>query len=354
METCEVTFDETAPCPSPLFEPAGPAKMGQTIFVEEEHDDADWVALEPTPPSAPAEPASTTTADGPNPTTSTTWGPLEPAPTETGGVEAAIEGEATSSREAPQHIQRCHPPQQMIGVLHERVTRSRSQHISHFAHSAFVATFEPRDVGHALFDPNWVNAMHQELENFERNQVWVLVPPPSNCHPIGTKWVFKNKQSEDGLIVRNKARLVAQGYCQKEGIDYEETFAPVARLEAIRILLAFPASKGFKLFQMDVKCAFLNGYIEEEVYVRQPPGFESSKFPNHVFKLQKALYGLKQAPRASYERLKSFLLSKDFKMGSVGGLLRRRRSCKKKHLRKINIEAKPKLPSGELRRSETP
>ena len=205
----------------------------------------------------------------------------------------------------------------MIGELHERVTRSRSQHISHFAHSAFVATFEPRDVGHALSDPNWVNAMHEELENFERNQVWVLVPPPSNCHPIGTKWVFKNKQSEDGLVVRNKARLVAQGYCQKEGIDYEETFAPIARLEAIRILLAFAASKGFKLFQMDVKSAFLNGYIEEEVYVRQPPGFESSKFPNHVFKLQKALYGLKQAPRAWYERLKSFLLSKGFKMGSV-------------------------------------
>jgi hypothetical protein len=84
------------------------------------------------------------------------------------------------------------------------------------------------------------------------------------------KWVFKNKQSEDGFVVRNKARLVAQGYCQKEGIDYEETFAPVARLEAIRILLAFAASKGFKLFQMDVKSAFLNGYIEEEVYVRQP------------------------------------------------------------------------------------
>jgi hypothetical protein len=116
---------------------------------------------------------------------------------------------------------------------------------------------------------------------------------------------------------RNKARLVAQGYCQKEGIDYEETFAPIARLEAIRILLAFAASKGFKLFQMDAKSAFLNGYIEEEVYVRQPPSFESSKFPNHVFKLQKALYGLKQAPIASYERLKSFLLSKGFKMGCV-------------------------------------
>jgi hypothetical protein len=116
---------------------------------------------------------------------------------------------------------------------------------------------------------------------------------------------------------RNKARLVAQGYCQKEGIDYEETFAPIARLEAIRILLAFAASKGFKLFQMDAKSAFLNGYIEEEVYVRQPPSFESSKFLNHVFKLQKALYGLKQAPIASYERLKSFLLSKGFKMGCV-------------------------------------
>ena len=89
--------------------------------------------------------------------------------------------------------------------------------------------------------------MHEELENFERNRVWVLVPPPPNCHPIGTKWVFKNKQGENGLVVRNKARHVAQGFCQKEGIDYEETFAPVAHLEAIRILLAFVVAKGFKL-----------------------------------------------------------------------------------------------------------
>jgi hypothetical protein len=171
METCEVTFDETAPFPSPVFEPIGSDRMGQTIFVEEEHDDADWVALEPTPPTALVEPTSTTMADGPDPTPSTTWGPLEPAPTETGGVEAAVEREATSSREAPQHIQRRQPPQQMIGELHERVTRSRSHHIFHFAHSAFVATFEPRDVGHALSDPNWINAMHEELENFERNHV---------------------------------------------------------------------------------------------------------------------------------------------------------------------------------------
>ena len=98
--------------------------------------------------------------------------------------------------------------------------------------------------------------MHEELENFERNQVWVLVPPPSNCHPIGTKWVFKNKQSEEGLVVRNKARLVAQGFSKKEGIDYEETFAPVSCLEALRIVLALATSKGFKLFQMNVKSAF--------------------------------------------------------------------------------------------------
>jgi hypothetical protein len=107
------------------------------------------------------------------------------------------------------------------------------------------------------------------------------VPPPSNYHLIGTKWLFKNK-SEDGLVLRNKATLVAQGFCQKEGIDYEETFAPFAHLQAIRILLAFAVSKGFKPFQIDLKSAFLNGYIEEEVYVRQPPSFGTSKFPNHV------------------------------------------------------------------------
>jgi hypothetical protein len=112
--------------------------------------------------------------------------------------------------------------------------------------------------------------MH-ELENFERNQVWELVEPPPNCKPIGKKWVWKNKEGENGEVVGNKSRLVAQGYSQKEGIDYEETFSPVARLEAIRILLAFSVAKGFKLYQMDVKSAFLNGFLEEEVYVKQPP-----------------------------------------------------------------------------------
>jgi hypothetical protein len=147
--------------------------------------------------------------------------------------------------------------------------------------------------------------MHEELENFERNQVWELVEPPPGCKPIETKWVWKNKEGEKGEVVR-------KGFSQKEGIDYEETFAPVARLEEIRILLAFSVAKGFKLHQMDVKSAFLNGVLEEEVYVRKPPGFESEKHPNRVYKLRKALHGLKQAPRAWYDRLRGVLVRERF------------------------------------------
>ncbi|WVZ93830.1 LOW QUALITY PROTEIN: hypothetical protein U9M48_039784 [Paspalum notatum var. saurae] len=221
--------------------------------------------------------------------------------------------EVTSEIVPSRQVQRDHPPHRVIGDIHQYVIRSSVTSLAFFSHSSYVASFEPRDVSHALSDPNWVNAMHEELENFERNHVWDLVEPPPNCRPIGTKWVFKNKQGEDGMVVRNKARLIALGFCQKEGIDYEETFAPVARLEAIRILLAFAASKGFKLQQMD--SALLNGFIEEEIYVRQPPGFESARFPDWVYKLRKALYGLKQAPKAWYARLKSldktiFLLSR--------------------------------------------
>jgi hypothetical protein len=117
--------------------------------------------------------------------------------------------------------------------------------------------------------------------------------------------------------VRNKAHLVAQGFSQVKGLDFEKTFAPVAHLEANRILLAFAASKGFKLYQMDVKSAFLTGVIQEEVYVWQPPGFENSKYPHRVYMLSKALYGLKQAPRAWYARLKAFLLEHGYVMGSV-------------------------------------
>jgi hypothetical protein len=193
METCEVTFDETSPSPFPIFEPEALDQMGETIFLADEHDDTDCGDPEPTPSAAPIEPMSTTSDDRPDLASSTTRGPVELNPIVPGGGLVAVEREATFSREAPLHIQRDHPPQQMIGELSERVTRSRYQQMSHFAHSTFVASFEPRDVGHALSDPNWINFMHEELINFERNQVWVLVPPHSNCHPIDIKWVFKKR-----------------------------------------------------------------------------------------------------------------------------------------------------------------
>ena len=133
--------------------------------------------------------------------------------------------------------------------------------------------------------------------------------------------MFKNKLDKFGEIPRNKARLVVQGYNQEGGIDYDETFAPVARIEAIRILVAFAAHMDFKLYQMDVKSAFLNGYLKEEVFVSQPPGFDNHDLPNHVFKLDKALYGLKQAPRAWYERLSKFLIDNGFQKGKVDNTL---------------------------------
>ncbi|GJY51834.1 retrovirus-related pol polyprotein from transposon TNT 1-94 [Tanacetum coccineum] len=158
-------------------------------------------------------------------------------------------------------------------------------------------------------------AMQEELNQFKTNDVWSLVPPPKNQTIIGTKWVFNNKLDENGVVSRNKARLVAKGYNQQEGINFDETYAPVARLESIRILLAYACAHDFKLYQMDVKSAFLNGFINEEVYVAQPPGFIDFENPNHVFKLKKALYDLKQAPKAWYDRLKAFLLDHSYTMG---------------------------------------
>jgi hypothetical protein len=130
---------------------------------------------------------------------------------------------------------------------------------------------------------------------------------------IGTKWVFRNKQDEHGVVTRSKARLVALGFIQIEGIDFGETYAPVARLESIRMLIAYATHHDFKLYKMDVKSAFLNGLIQELVYVEQPPGFEDPKKSNHVIHLDKGLYGLKQTLRAWYECLKDFLLKMTLK-----------------------------------------
>jgi hypothetical protein len=214
-----------------------------------------------------------------------------------------------------QAIQREHPVNSILGDIHKGVTtRSR---VAHFCeHYSFVSSIEPYRIEDALRDPDWVVAMQDELNNFTRNEVWHLVPRP-NQNVVGTKWVFRNKQDEHDVVTRNKARLVAKGYSQVKGLDFDETYAPVARLESICILLAYATYRGFKLYQMDVKSAFLNGPIKEEVYIELPPGFEDSGYPSHVYKLSKALYGLKQAPRAWYECPRDFLITNGFKVGKV-------------------------------------
>nr|GEZ50654.1 retrovirus-related Pol polyprotein from transposon TNT 1-94 [Tanacetum cinerariifolium] len=144
-----------------------------------------------------------------------------------------------------------------------------------------------------------------------------LVDCPKGVRPIGTKRVLKNKKDERGIVIRNKARLVAQGHTQEEGIDYDEVFAPIARIEAIRLFLAYASFMGFIVYQMDVKSAFLYGTIDEEVCVMQPPGFQDPEFPERVYKVEKAMYGLHQAPRAWYGTLSKYFLTNGFQRGTI-------------------------------------
>jgi hypothetical protein len=188
IESCDVTFDETAPCPRSVFECAGDKEMEESIFVDEGLQGIDGDEDEPLHPSTSSPelvPAFTLEAEAPQATTSST-----------AAMEASrVEGEIVSKPETPSHIQKAHSPQQIIGNLNERVTRSsRLAHLSCFSNTLFVALFEPRDIGHTLSDSSWVNVMHEELENFERNEVWTLVDPPRDVNVIGIKWVFKNKQ----------------------------------------------------------------------------------------------------------------------------------------------------------------
>ncbi|GJW36990.1 putative ribonuclease H-like domain-containing protein [Tanacetum coccineum] len=160
--------------------------------------------------------------------------------------------------------------------------------------------------------------MTKNLEEHEEpKKVWKLVDLPNGKRAIGTKWVYRNKNDERGIVIKNKARLVAQGYTKEEGIDYDEVFAPVAKIEAIRLFLAYASFKDFVVYQMDVKSAFLYGKIEEEVYVCQPPGFEDPDLPDRVYKVEKALYGLHQAPRAWYETFSTYLFDNGFKRGKI-------------------------------------
>ncbi|GJR54267.1 retrovirus-related pol polyprotein from transposon TNT 1-94 [Tanacetum coccineum] len=198
-----------------------------------------------------------------------------------------------------------HPLEQVIGEPSRAVlTRNQLRSDGDMCMYALtVSTMEPKNVKEAMTDPAWIESMQKELLQFKRLDVWVLVPPPDNIKSLTLKWLFQNKHDEENTVIRNKTRLVVRGYRQDEGIDFEETFAPVARMEAIRIFLVYAAHKSFIVFQMDMKTAFLLGMLKEDVYVCQPEGFIDADHPSHVYKLKKALYGLKQAPRAWYEQL---------------------------------------------------
>lgn len=167
----------------------------------------------------------------------------------------------------------------------------------------FVGAAEPTNFSQAVKDKAWKKAMETEIAAIERNNTWRLTELPRGCKPIGLKWVFKLKQNTDGEVIKHKARLVAKGYIQREGVDFEEVFAPVTRLETVRLLLAVAAKNGWEVHHMDVKSAFLNGDLKEDVYVSQPEGFVKKNQEHMVYKLVKALYGLRQAPRAWYVKL---------------------------------------------------
>ncbi|GJW97648.1 retrovirus-related pol polyprotein from transposon TNT 1-94 [Tanacetum coccineum] len=182
---------------------------------------------------------------------------------------------------------------------------------------AFLTSVEPKNFKQEMTKPSWIDAMQEEIHKFKRLHVWELVLCPDKVMLIKLKWIYKVKTDEFGRVFKNKARLVAQGFRQEVGIDFEESFVLVARIDAIRIFIANAANKNMMIFQMDVKTTFLNGKLKEEVYVSQPEGFVDEDNPSHVYQLKKALYGLKQAPYAWYDMLLSFLISQHFSKGAV-------------------------------------
>ncbi|GJU39109.1 retrovirus-related pol polyprotein from transposon TNT 1-94 [Tanacetum coccineum] len=173
-----------------------------------------------------------------------------------------------------------------------------------------ISTIEPKNIKEAMADHSWIESMQDELNQFERLQVWELVPCPERKNIIALKWIWKNKCDAKNIMVRNKTHLVAKGYSQEEGINFQESFAPVARLEAVQMFIAYAAYKNITIFQMNVKTAFLNGPLKEEIYVSQPEGFIDPEFSDHVYRLKKALYGLKQAPHACQSQYAIELLKK--------------------------------------------
>ncbi|GJU19256.1 retrovirus-related pol polyprotein from transposon TNT 1-94 [Tanacetum coccineum] len=212
------------------------------------------------------------------------------------------------------HLAKDHPLDQVISDPSKPVmTRQRLETDSEVCMYALtVSTIEPKNIKEAMADHSWIESMQDELNQFERLQVWELIPRPKGKSIIALEWLWKNKCDAENIVVQNKTRLMAKGYKQEEGIDFEESFSPVARLEAVRMFIAYVAHKNITIFQMDVKMAFLNGPLKEEVYVNQAEGFIDPEFSDQVYRLKNVLYGLKQAPRAWYDNLSSFLIEHGF------------------------------------------
>nr|GEU76041.1 retrovirus-related Pol polyprotein from transposon TNT 1-94 [Tanacetum cinerariifolium] len=212
-----------------------------------------------------------------------------------------------------------HPLEQVIGNPSQSV-RTRRQLESDGKMCMFTLTMsrtEPKNIKEVMTDSAWIESMQEELYQFDQLDVWELVDRPLCTNVINMKWLWKNKCDEENTVIRKKSRLVAKGYTQKEGVDFKESFAPVARLEDVRLFIAYATHKSFIVYQMDVKTAFLYGPLKEEVYVNQPDGFVDPYHSDKVYHLKKALYGLKQALRAWYDELSNFLESKGFSKGSI-------------------------------------
>ncbi|GJZ25864.1 retrovirus-related pol polyprotein from transposon TNT 1-94 [Tanacetum coccineum] len=207
----------------------------------------------------------------------------------------------------------------------------------------FLTFVEPKNFKKVMTQPSWINAMQEEIHEFQRLEVLELVSCLGKVLLIKLKWIYKVKMDEFGGVLKNKARLVAQEFKKEEGIDFEESIAPVTRIEAIRIFVANAAHKNMTIYEMDVKTAFFNGELKEEVYVSQPEGFVDQDNPSHVYKLKKALYDLKQAPRAWYDMLSSFLISQHFSKCAVDPTLFTRQAGNDLLLSKLDedLQGKP-------------
>ncbi|KAM0002129.1 putative RNA-directed DNA polymerase [Helianthus debilis subsp. tardiflorus] len=264
-------------------------------------------ALPPEPTTLPAEPIPQTIQS-------------TPTPPETSAVPESLSCPAqTDSTNTVPNV-----PNSTIANAHPMMTQAKSgifkpKHQANFAalhsyalHVALSTNTEPRGFKTAAKDPKWMAAMVDEIQALRHNNTWTLVPRPSCTNVVGSKWVFRIKYHSDGSIDRYKARLVAQGFTQIPGLDYSHTFSPVVKASTIRIVLSLAVLNKWNLHQLDVKNAFLNGDLNETVFMEQPPGFVNLSHPDYVCKLSKALYGLKQAPRAWFQRLSTFLLSYGF------------------------------------------